>query len=153
MPWIALAVLALDQITKALVSLRLTEGQAIPLLPGILYLTRVHNYGGAFGILNYQTGFFVLVGLAVLTGIGLAYVQVVRHRSRLLGWALALAWGGAAGNLVDRVRLGYVVDFLDLRVWPVFNVADIALVAGIGLMAWETLRQARQEGADCGGQK
>jgi signal peptidase II len=138
-------VLALDQITKYWVRTCLPEGQSIALIPGLLYLTRVGNYGAAFGILNYRTDFFVLVGIAVLTGLGLALVYFARRREPLLSWALALAWGGAAGNLVDRLYLGYVVDFLDLRFWPVFNLADVALVAGMILLGWQMLRPAPKE--------
>ncbi|MGB9919225.1 MAG: signal peptidase II [Moorellales bacterium] len=141
----ALVVLALDQISKYWVRTCIPEGQSVALVPGLLYLTRVRNYGAAFGILNYQTGLFVLIGLAVLTGLGLALAGFARQRQPLLSLALALAWGGAAGNLVDRLYLGYVVDFLDLRFWPVFNLADVALVAGMILLGWQVVRQTPEE--------
>jgi signal peptidase II len=109
------------------------------LIPGFFSFTYVHNTGGAFGILPEGTQLLALAALIAAVGI---IVYTVRARSplpRLLGFALALPLGGSLGNLLDRVRLHYVVDFLDVHVgvhqWPVFNVADSAICLGVGLLA------------------
>lgn len=131
---IALAVLALDQITKHLALSRLEEGVAEHVCGG-LYLTLVMNPGGAFGL--FQSWAQLLVILSV--GVILAIVILVSRRSALpapLVVSLALQLGGALGNLVDRVRFGNVVDFIDLRIWPVFNMADTAITVGVVLLWW-----------------
>lgn len=136
--WVAALVLVADQVTKYLAGCFLAEGDPVTLLPGIVRLTYVRNYGAAFGILSHQTAFFVTVGIAALALVVLVYPRLGRGE-RLSRWGLAALLGGIAGNLVDRLRFGYVVDFIDLGVWPVFNLADAAIVVGIALVAWEAL--------------
>lgn len=136
---LAALVLALDQGTKHLVAERLPKGQSVPVIPGFFHLTHSVNPGAAFGLLPHQTAFFIVITVAVL---GAVLALTLRQR-RLVGElavGLGLAAGGAAGNLVDRLRWGAVVDFLDFRVWPVFNVADVAIVAGAALIAFHVLR-------------
>lgn len=118
--------------------------QSIAVLPNIFHITYVHNYGAAFGLLAHRTGFFVLVALAVVAVIIICLRHIPKEH-KLMRYALALQLGGALGNLVDRVRFGYVVDFFDFRVWPVFNVADIAIVAGIGFLILDLARTPREE--------
>ena len=137
------AVIALDQWTKALARGYLlgVDGRgprSIPLLGDYIRLTYVENRGAAFGMLQDQTTFFVLVGLVVIVVIVASYRQI-REPSWTLDLALGLQMGGAIGNLVDRIRYGYVVDFFDLTVWPVFNVADSAICVGVALLAWNLL--------------
>ncbi|MGC7847027.1 signal peptidase II [Desulforudis sp. 1088] len=120
-----------DQASKWVIAAALPLGVSVPVIPGILYLTHIHNPGGAFGLLNGQTG--------VLTGVTVAVVLAafVGHR-KIVGTGLAvpagLILGGAVGNLIDRLRWQGVVDFIDFRVWPVFNVADVAIVSGVVLV-------------------
>jgi signal peptidase II len=130
----AAGVLVLDQVTKALAVAYLRPGASLP-LTGWLQLTYVENRGAAFGLLQDQTALFILVGLIVVGGLIASY----RHLptvSPLLNLGLGLQLGGALGNLIDRVRQGYVVDFVDLSWWPVFNVADAAIVVGVGVLAY-----------------
>ena len=132
---IALAVILLDQVSKFAVIHRLPFGSSIPVLDGVVYLTTVRNRGGAFGLFQSWAGMLTVITIAVC----LAIVVIVRRRIALpaiVGAALALQLGGAVGNLIDRIRFHYVIDFIDLRVWPVFNVADSAITIGIVLLAY-----------------
>ncbi|MCG0276962.1 MAG: signal peptidase II [Thermanaeromonas sp.] len=143
---LTLVVLLTDQISKLLVRQWLEPNQSIPVLKNIFHLTYINNPGAAFGILAYQTPLFIISTLAVIALIVIAYKQFPVHRLTLK-LALALQLGGALGNLLDRIRFGYVVDFLDFRVWPVFNLADVAIVLGVGLTIWELWRREEKEGA------
>jgi signal peptidase II len=138
-----LAVIALDQWTKHLArTILLGPGgsgpRSVPVLGELVRLTYVENRGAAFGLLQDQTTFFILVGIVVIVVIVASYRQI-----KAPGWnlnlALGLQMGGALGNLLDRIRYGYVVDFFDLTVWPVFNVADSAICVGVALLAWNML--------------
>lgn len=142
--YILLAVLffVLDQWSKWLIMARMDQGESIPLIDGIFYLTYVRNPGAAFGMLPYKTAFFVTVTAAVLVGIVIFFRYVPRGRT-LLKTGLALQVGGAAGNLLDRLRFGHVIDFFDFRVWPVFNIADIGIVIGVGILIIELFRHER----------
>jgi signal peptidase II len=111
---------------------------SIPLVGPYVRLTYVENRGAAFGLLQDQTAFFVLVGFVVIAVIVASYRQI-KEPNWLLNLALGLQMGGAIGNLADRIRYGYVVDFFDLTVWPVFNVADSAICVGVALLAWTLL--------------
>lgn len=137
------AVLALDQWTKSLARAYLLgpDGRgprSVPLIGEYIRLTYVENRGAAFGLLQDQTAFFILVGLVVIVVIVASYRQI-KEPSWSLNLALGLQMGGAIGNLIDRIRTGYVVDFFDLTFWPVFNIADSAICVGVGLLAWHLL--------------
>lgn len=131
-------VLFLDQFSKYLVILYLAPWESIAILPGVLYLTHVRNPGAAFGILANWTGLFILVSL-LLIGAVLLFWRRILTLSRSFQLALALEVGGAIGNLIDRLRFGQVIDFIDFRVWPVFNVADMAIVIGALLIGYNLL--------------
>jgi signal peptidase II len=141
-------IVCLDQITKALVDrfMALYESRAV--VDGIVRLTYVQNRGAAFGILSdadipYQSILFAAVSLVALAAIGV-YAWRLPAGSRMPRMALALIMGGAVGNLLDRVRLGYVVDFVDVHWgphhWPAFNVADSAISIGVALLLLDILR-------------
>jgi signal peptidase II len=139
-------VVVVDQITKRLAEDRLERSglRSVP-LPGVgdyLRLTYVENRGAAFGLLQDQTTFFVFVGILVIGVIAASYRYLPRSGFRL-HLALGLQLGGAIGNLIDRIRQGYVVDFVDFGYhsnwWPVFNVADSAIVVGVALLALNAL--------------
>jgi signal peptidase II len=100
------------------------------------------NRGAAFGVLQNQNALFIVVSGIVIAVIIGSY-KYSPTRSAWLNLALGLQLGGAIGNLIDRLRLGYVVDFLDVGVWPVFNVADSAIVIGVGILALHLLRTPR----------
>jgi signal peptidase II len=135
---IATLVIGLDQLTKYLVRANMELGQSIP-KEGIFRLTYTTNTGGAFGILANQAFLLALVaviGIAVF----LIYLRYIPLKSRLLKIGLGLDLGGAIGNLIDRLRFGgRVTDFIDIGPWPVFNVADMSVVAGTILIAYYLL--------------
>jgi len=131
--------LILDQVSKTLVKILMHYGESIPVVPPVFYLTYTLNPGAAFGLLAYRTPLFIAVTVLLTAGVLLGYKRLPRER-RLLHYGLGLILGGALGNLADRLRYGFVVDFLDFRVWPVFNLADTAIVAGACLLIWELLK-------------
>ncbi|MDW7651286.1 MAG: signal peptidase II [Bacillota bacterium] len=142
---IAAAVLLADQTTKLLIIRTMSPHESIPVILNVFHITYIRNFGAAFGILAHRTGFFVLITVAVVLFI-LFFLHQLPKEHKLLRIALALQLGGALGNLLDRLRFGYVVDFLDFRFWPVFNIADIAIVVGIGLLIIDLARTAREKG-------
>jgi signal peptidase II len=129
---VAAVTLILDQITKYAIVRSLELYQIIPIIPGIFNISRVHNYGAAFGILQQYTTLLIIVSLLIIVLLLYSYFDLVKT-----GWSTlfgGLIVGGALGNLLDRIAYGYVVDFIDFIVWPSFNVADSAItVGGIGL--------------------
>lgn len=134
----ALAVVALDRWTKAWVLSRFQVHESMPAVPGVVRWTYVQNRGAAFGLLQDQILLFVAVALVVIAVI-VYWTPRLPGRARAVRVALGLQLGGALGNLVDRLRWGYVVDFIDLDFWPlhrfpVFNVADAAIVTGTALL-------------------
>jgi signal peptidase II len=137
----AVAVVVLDQVTKRIAehSLTLQPDHSISIVGDLLRLTYVQNRGAAFGILQNQSILFVIVGVAVIGAILVSY-RYFPKMSLLLNVALGLQLGGAIGNLSDRIRLGYVVDFVDVAIWPVFNVADSAIVIGVAVLAFHLLK-------------
>ena len=134
----ALAVLAADQAAKAWALARLAPHGSVAALPGVVNWTFVQNRGAAFGLLQDQTALFVVVAVLVIAAI-LYWIPQLPGRARGIRLALGLQLGGALGNLIDRLRWGYVVDFIDLQFWPlhrwpVFNIADAAIVSGTALL-------------------
>lgn len=127
--------LVIDQLSKYFVQANMLCGESIPILSPVFYLTYIQNPGAAFGILAHQTLFFVVVTLIVI-GIIFYIYQFVVKRNEYMYIALGLLTGGAIGNLIDRLRIGRVVDFLDFRIWPVFNLADTAIVLGAGILVY-----------------
>ena len=136
---IAAFVVVVDQFTKYLVTSNMIEGMGIPIVDGIFHLTFILNPGAAFGILENNRWFFVLTALAVLAFL-FYYRHVILSETRMVQFGIALFAGGALGNLIDRIRIGLVIDFFDLRIWPIFNVADIAICLGVGLILWSTIK-------------
>jgi len=140
---LALVVLALDQWTKHLAVAALDGGRVIPVVPGYIVLNLVHNQGSAFGL--FQGG---AAALAVVGVIAIGIIVWIERRGLpgvALRVAVALQLGGALGNLVDRVRFQYVIDFVELQwegrnIWPVFNVADSAITVGTILLVLWILR-------------
>ena len=145
--WIALVIVVLDQAVKALVRGHVALNESVTVVPGFFDLTRVHNTGTAFGFMNgvefpFKTIILACVAVAALVGVAL-YAISLPNEQRLARTGLALILGGAAGNLIDRVSWGYVVDFVDVywsgwHFWA-FNVADAAITVGVALMILEQL--------------
>jgi signal peptidase II len=140
---IALAVIAavifgLDQWTKAFVKASLVQGEwwaPIPSAWRLFRFTHTTNTGAAFGIFPNQGGFFVVIAIVVVVAIVL-YYRNLPAGSWVVRVALGLQLGGAMGNLFDRLRFGYVTDFIDVGFWPVFNIADSSIVIGVALIAY-----------------
>jgi signal peptidase II len=149
---IASAVVLLDQLVKAMVRSRLELHESITVIPGFFDLTRVHNSGAAYGFLNgvdfpFKTALLACVATAALIGLGV-YAASLDRTQVLTRAGLTLVIGGAAGNLIDRISAGYVLDFVDLyrgdwHFWA-FNVADSAITIGVVLMILELLGLGRR---------
>lgn len=131
-------ILAVDRLSKYLVMQRMVEGESIPILSPVLYLTYVRNTGAAFGLLKGKASILAAVAVAVIALAAWQWRKVVSQSWRVR-WGLTAALAGAVGNLIDRLAYGSVVDFLDLRIWPIFNVADLGISCGIALLFWEVL--------------
>jgi len=137
------AVILLDQLSKLLIRQLLYTGQSIDLL-GFIRITHVENPGAAFGILPNHQLIFLITAVVVVIFIIFYYKQLKPHEGAVK-FALGLELGGAMGNLFDRVFFGKVTDFIDFRIWPVFNVADIAIVTGLVILAWAIYRSQDEE--------
>ncbi len=127
-----------DRLTKIFFSNTLFPGESIPVVRDCLHMTLVHNTGIAFGLFKNQGAVFIII--PVIAIVLLVYnVIYYKHNdeklSRLYILAFSLILGGAIGNLIDRIYYGYVIDFIDLRVWPVFNIADSAITIGAFVIA------------------
>jgi signal peptidase II len=144
--FIALLIFLVDQATKWIVVTRMELGQSIPLLEGVFHLTSHRNRGAAFGILQDQRWFFIIITLVVV-GFIIFYLRKVGQDKRMLSYSLALILGGAVGNFLDRLLTGEVVDFLDFTLinFPIFNIADSAIVIGVGLYMLDTFFELKEE--------
>ena len=128
---VAAAVVGLDQLSKYIVSTTMETGQSITVIRNFLYITYLRNPGAAFGMLPYRTIFFIIVTILVI-GFIIYYYRTLPPGFSLLRFGLALQLGGALGNLIDRLRGTYVIDFIDVTIFPpIFNLADTAIVIGI----------------------
>ena len=146
--WLPILVVACDQVTKALVRARLPLHDSVTVVAGLMDFTHVRNTGAAFGFLNgadfpFKPVVVALVATAALVGVGL-YAASLAHHQLVARIGLALIIGGAAGNLLDRVVVGSVVDFVDVywrsyHFWA-FNVADSAITVGVAIMILDMLR-------------
>lgn len=143
---IAILALFIDQVTKWAVATYMTMGQSIPLIAGVFHLTSHRNRGAAFGILQNQRLFFIVVTSVVVVGI-LVYLRKIYREQKLLSYGLAFILGGALGNFVDRAVKGEVVDMLDFRLinYPIFNLADSFIVTGVMLVMIDTIIASKKD--------
>ena len=144
---VGILVFVIDQLVKHLVVSTMHLGQSFPVIKGIFHITYVLNPGAAFGMLEHQRWFFIVVALAAVL-LGVFFYRKLQQESILMRSGAGLLLGGAVGNLADRIQSGLVVDFLDFRVWPVFNIADIAICAGAGILIYD-IWQRRNEDEIC----
>jgi len=142
----AAIVVVLDQVTKAIASARLFPSDPVPVFGDVVRMTLVHNTGAAFGMFPGSRLPFIVISVVAIAVVLYLYTREAYRgipQRLLLGCIL----GGAIGNLVDRIRLGWVVDFIDVGIgttrWPVFNVADSAVTVGVILLAWYLAREGR----------
>jgi signal peptidase II len=144
---IALAVIVLDQVTKLAVVRSMDLHESIPLIDGLFSLTYVRNTGAAFGLLAgrmeaVRVPFFLLVSAGAVVLLGF-FLRSLADDRRWMAVACGCVAGGALGNMIDRVFLGEVIDFLDVYVrdwhWPAFNVADMAITIGVAFLALDSV--------------
>ena len=137
LPVVASLVVALDQWTKHLVVTNLAPYESfapIPALSKVFTILHLTNTGAAFGLFKSGGVFFVIVAIVVSLVI-LAYYPSLPDGQWLVRTSLGLQMGGALGNLIDRLRVGHVVDFFNFQIWPVFNVADMSIIGGVILLS------------------
>jgi signal peptidase II len=141
---IILAVIILDRVTKFLLQHAMAEGESIPIIPGILHCTYILNPGAAFGLLEYRRVFFIAITVIAIVAV-IVFRRRIAAEDRLTQTGMAFFIGGAVGNLIDRIQTGYVIDFIDFRIWPIFNVADIFICTGVGLILWSMIRNEQTQ--------
>ena len=139
---VACLIFLADRLSKYLVMANMTEGQSIPLIPPFLYVTYVQNRGAAFGFLQGQVALLSAIAVVCLLFIITQWNKIMA-KSSFVRWGVLIALAGALGNLLDRLRWGAVIDFLDIRIF-IFNVADVAIVLGVALLFWEVLVHDRK---------
>jgi signal peptidase II len=127
----ALIIVLIDQLAKFLIKTNFQLNQSAPVIKNIFNITYLHNFGAGFGILQHQKWVLIFVALAVI-GVILYSLDRIKDNERLLQFIVGFILGGTAGNLIDRIFYnGYVIDFLDFRIWPVFNLADSFVTIGV----------------------
>ncbi len=143
---VALIILVVDQVTKAVVRANLVRGQSSGLVDGLLNLTYVHNVGAAFGLFPGRQPVFIATSLFVLFVVA-AYWRRAKPREWPVVIALAMVSAGALGNLIDRAAFGFVTDFFEFAFieFPVFNVADMAIIGGVAVLALWVLFPVEEE--------
>lgn len=133
---IGVGVFFLDRYVKAVVSRHYLPGEGFAVIKNVFHITLVHNTGIAFGLLRDKISLsflFFILGVIIFSSVFLRKNRY-SHKGRT---AIFLLIAGAVSNLFDRLRFGYVIDYLDFRIWPVFNLADTAITIGVGLFLWE----------------
>ncbi|MBW2519096.1 MAG: signal peptidase II [Deltaproteobacteria bacterium] len=148
---VSMIILLFDQATKLYIDAHFRLHETLPVVKGLFNLTYVRNKGAAFGILSdsvIRIPFFITVSLIAMLAI-LWYFNRLRQDQKLAAWGLSLVFAGAFGNLIDRIRLGEVIDFLDIYWrsyhWPAFNVADSAISTGVFLLILDMWREERKK--------
>ena len=130
-----LGLLIADQAVKHLVRTTMVQGQSIPIIENIFHITYIENPGAAFGILANQRMLF-LIFTAVIVGVMIYLYCSLSNKKSLTAVSLGIVVSGAIGNFIDRFMQGTVTDFLDFRIWPIFNIADIAICVGLALICY-----------------
>ena len=133
-----------DQAIKFLVVSLMELGESIPVFAGIFHITYIENPGAAFGLFANQRLVFIVAGILVIAAACLMYRRLMSEKA-IIRWGVALLLGGAVGNLIDRLRIGGVIDFLDFRIWPVFNIADIGICVGVALLMYALIYDTEKE--------
>ena len=146
-PLTALLIVATDQISKLWIRSNLTIGESV-FEVGFFRLTYIHNSGAAFGLFQGQSFLLTIIALVGVSAL-LLYAYLFHHKFPFLGnrlgkLALGLVLGGTVGNLIDRINIGYVTDFINFNLWPAFNIADSAIFVGIIMLAFSLLFLGRK---------
>ena len=145
---IAAAVIVFDRVVKKLVVSNMVPWETIPVIEDIFHFTYVQNRGAAFSM--WQGQWIILIGFPLAAiAVGLILIYLKRNKwDKLMLTSVAMICGGGLGNLIDRIMLGYVVDLFDFRVFPVFNIADIFICVGCGLMILVVLFYERKNSSN-----
>jgi signal peptidase II len=141
---VIILILVIDRVTKIAAELLLPLHGSVPVIKGAFHFTLVHNTGAAFGLFKNLVVYLAVASLCVLFLLWFSLVKA--HRTPQLAsyrLPLSLVFAGALGNLIDRVLFGHVIDFLDFRIWPVFNIADSAITIGAILLGISMLRDSK----------
>ncbi len=135
-----LLVIFLDQGSKIWIVNHMELGESIPIIPKIFHFTYIQNPGSAFGLLRFSNLTFIIIGIIIIV-LGIFFLSRMAKRNKIVFFSFVLILGGSIGNIIDRLRVGKVIDFLDFRIWPIFNVADSAINIGIFLLIIHLLFQ------------
>ncbi|WP_432646437.1 signal peptidase II [Mitsuokella sp.] len=136
-------ILVIDQLTKFYISSNFLPGESVGVVEPFFHITYVLNPGAAFGMLPSARWFFVLAAAALLAAF-LWYHKRLRRQPAAFYYGCVALLAGAVGNLIDRIRQGLVIDFFDFRIWPVFNIADVAIVLGVASMIFAILFRMKE---------
>lgn len=138
-----------DRILKLLVLHKMSPGESIPVWPGVFHISYVYNTGAAFGMFKGRSSLLGIISVAFILALAFHFFKLFfyapKEATAYRLTALALILGGAISNFYDRIFYGYVVDFIDLRVWPVFNIGDLCISVGVVMLVFHILFPARSE--------
>lgn len=148
---IVLGLIIIDQISKYYIQSTMSLGASIPVVADIFHITYILNPGAAFGILENQRWFFIIIAITMI-GFTIYLYPKFKNEHWIMRIGTALLLGGAIGNLIDRIKTGYVVDFFDFRIWPIFNIADIGIVVGVSLIVYSLFFLVNKKD-DCNGRE
>lgn len=150
----AIFIILFDQASKFYIQHNMDIGESIPIIKGIFHITYIENPHTAFGLFKYQITFFVIaMVISVILAI-LIYKKIIFKKDSFMYIPLTLVLGGAVGNLIDRARIdGRVIDFIDFRIWPIFNFADLAIVCGMLVLLIHVLFHAPEKEDEREGEK
>ncbi len=137
---ITLILLSVDQFSKYIIRQKMSLAESIPIIKSVFHITYVENRGIAFGLFPQGSSLFIVISLIIILVI-IFFERKKVIKSLKERFCLGLILGGALGNLIDRLRFGFVIDFLDFRIWPVFNLADSGVCIGGILMVFFLLRK------------
>jgi|TARA_Y100000034_G_C6754665_1_gene335700 signal peptidase II len=126
----ALIIVLIDQIAKFLIKTNFQLNQNLPIVKNFFHLRYIHNFGAGFGILQQQTWILIFISITVI-GVIFYYLDRISDKEILPQIFVGFVLGGTIGNLIDRIAYGFVIDFLDFRVWPIFNFADSFVTIGV----------------------
>ena len=142
---LALFIVIMDQVSKFYIQTHMALGMSIPILQNVFHITYILNPGAAFGLLENQTTFFVVIAVFMVL-VTIYFYPKIPKQYKLLRLGTGLMVGGAMGNVIDRIKTGYVVDFFDFRIWPIFNIADVGIVCGVGCIIFTVIYLYKEDG-------
>ena len=141
----AIFIILFDQASKFYIQRSMHIGESIPVIEGIFHITYIENPRTSFGLFEYNSSFFVIAVLISVILAILIYKKIIFKKNPFIYIPLTLILGGAVGNLIDRLRIdGRVIDFIDFRIWPIFNFADSAIVCGMLVLLIHVLFRATE---------